>query len=107
MPILPVIRVKSFDDAVRLAVATEHGYKHTAIIHSKDNDRITQFAKAAGTTVFVVNAPSYASEGLGGEGFLAMTIAGPTGEGFTRPRTFTRERRLTFASGISVHTSMG
>lgn len=106
MPILPVIRVKTFDEAVGLAVATEHGYRHTAIIHSKDNDRITQFGRVIGTTVFVVNAPSYASEGLGGEGFLAMTVAGPTGEGFTRPRTFTRERRLTFAGGISVYTSL-
>jgi len=107
MPILPVMRVKTFDEAVQLAVATERGYTHTAIIHSKDNDRITQFARAAGTTIFVVNAPSFASEGLGGESFLAMTVAGPTGEGFTRPKTFTRERRLTFAGGISVHTSIG
>ena len=33
-----------------------------------------------------------------------MTIAGPTGEGFTRPRTFTRQQRLTVAGGLSAHT---
>ncbi|MFQ6042636.1 MAG: aldehyde dehydrogenase family protein, partial [Candidatus Poribacteria bacterium] len=97
MPILPIVRVKTFDGAVQLAVRTEGGNGHTAIIHSKNIDNITKYAKAIGTTVFVVNAPSYASEGLEGEGFLAMTIAGPTGEGFTRPVHFTRERRTTFA----------
>jgi propionaldehyde dehydrogenase len=104
MPILPVVRVKTFDGAVQLAVKTEGGNRHTAIIHSKNIDNITKYARAVGTTVFVVNAPSYASEGLEGEGFLAMTIAGPTGEGFTRPVHFTRERRTTFASAASVHT---
>jgi len=104
MPILPIVRVKTFDGAVQLAVKTEGGNGHTAIIHSKNIDNITKYAKAIGTTVFVVNAPSYASEGLEGEGFLAMTIAGPTGEGFTRPRHFTRERRTTFASSASVYS---
>jgi propionaldehyde dehydrogenase len=104
MPILPIVRVKTFDGAVELAVKTESGYGHTAIIHSKNIDNITKYAKAIGTTVFVVNAPSYACEGLEGEGFLAMTIAGPTGEGFTRPRHFTRERRTTFASSASVYS---
>jgi len=104
MPIIPIIRTNDFDEAVKLAVATEGGNYHTAIIHSRCTDRITQFAKAINTSVFVVNASSLASAGVGGEGFLAMTIAGSTGEGFTRPIHFTRERRLTFASGISIHS---
>jgi propionaldehyde dehydrogenase len=104
MPILPIVRVKTFDGAVQLAVKSEGGNGHTAIIHSKNIDNITKYAKAIGTTVFVANAPSYACEGLEGEGFLAMTIAGPTGEGFTRPRHFTRERRTTFASSASVYS---
>lgn len=106
MPIVPIVRVKTFDEAVQKAVVAERGYGHTAVIHSKDNDRITKYARAVRTTVFVVNAPSYASEGLEGEGFLAMTIAGPTGEGFTSPRTFTQQRRLTFAKSMSVQTLM-
>jgi len=104
MPVLPIVRVKTFDGAVELAVKTEGGNGHTAIIHSKNIDNITKYARAINTTVFVVNAPSYACEGLEGEGFLAMTIAGPTGEGFTRPRNFTRERRTTFAGSASVHS---
>ena len=104
MPILPVVRCRDFDEALAGAVRAEGGRGHTAVLHTNNTKRITQFAKAMDCTVTVINAPSYASCGLEGEGFLAMTIAGPTGEGYTRPRTFTRQRRLTLANNLSVHT---
>lgn len=104
MPILPVIRCQDFDEAVKGAVAADGGRGHTAMLHTNNTARITQYTKAMNCSVVVVNAPSYASCGLEGEGFLAMTIAGPTGEGFTRPRTFTRQRRLTLANNLSAHT---
>ena len=104
MPILPVVRVRDFDEAVKGAVAADGGRGHTAMLHTNNTARITQYNKAMNCSVVVVNAPSYASCGLEGEGFLAMTIAGPTGEGYTRPRTFTRQRRLTIANNLSAHT---
>ncbi len=104
MPILPVVRVRDFDEAVKGAVAADGGRGHTAMLHTNNTARITQYNKAMNCSVVVVNAPSYASCGLEGEGFLAMTIAGPTGEGYTRPRTFTRQRRLTIANDLSAHT---
>ncbi|MCG9129166.1 aldehyde dehydrogenase EutE [Candidatus Poribacteria bacterium] len=104
MPILPVVRVKDFDEALNGAVTADGGRGHTAMIHTNNTARITQYTKAMNCTVVVVNAPSFASCGLEGEGFLAMTIAGPTGEGYTRPRTFTRQRRLTLANNLSNHT---
>ena len=104
MPILPVVRCSDFDEALAGAVRAEGGRGHTAVLHTNNTQRITQFTKAIDCTVVVINAPSYASCGLEGEGFLAMTIAGPTGEGFTRPRTFTRQRRLTIANNLSAHT---
>ena len=104
MPILPVVRVSDFDEALKGAVAADGGRGHTAMIHTNNTARITQYTKAMDCSVVVVNAPSYACCGLEGEGFLAMTIAGPTGEGYTRPRTFTRQRRLTIANDLSVHT---
>ncbi len=104
MPILPVVRCRDFDEALKGAVEAEGGRRHTAVLHTNNTERITQFTKATDCNVVVINAPSYASCGLEGEGFLAMTIAGPTGEGFTRPRTFTRQRRLTLANNLSVHT---
>ena len=104
MPILPVVRCRDFDEALAGAVRAEGGRGHTAVLHTNNTKRITQFTKAMDCSVVVINAPSYASCGLEGEGFLAMTIAGPTGEGFTRPRTFTRQRRLTIANNLSAHT---
>ena len=104
MPILPVVRCNDFDEALAGAVRAEGGRGHTAVLHTNNTQRITQFNKVMDCSVVVINAPSYASCGLEGEGFLAMTIAGPTGEGFTRPRTFTRQRRLTIANNLSAHT---
>ncbi len=104
MPVLPVVRTRNFDDAVEYAVRAEQGNGHTAVVHSQRLDRITQFAQAIQTTVFVANGPSYAAAGIEGEGFLSMTISGPTGEGFTRPRTFTRQRRTTVVGGISAQS---
>ena len=104
MPILPVVRCRDFAKALAGARRAEGGRGHTAVLHTNNTQRITQFSKAMDCSVTVINAPSYASCGLEGEGYLAMTIAGPTGEGFTRPRTFTRQRRLTIANNLSAHT---
>ena len=104
MPILPVVRCRDFDEALAGAIRAEGGRGHTAVLHTNNTERITQFNKAMDCSVTVINAPSYASCGLEGEGYLAMTIAGPTGEGYTRPRTFTRQRRLTIANNLSTHT---
>lgn len=102
MPIIPIIRVDDFDEAVRGAVATEGGNHHTGIIHSRCTDNITQFAKIINTSIFIVNGASLAGEG--GDSFVAMTVSTSTGEGFTRPIHFTRQRRLTFADAISIHS---
>ena len=104
IPILPVVRIRDFDEAVKGAFAADGGRGHTAMLHTNNSARITQFTQAMNCNVVVVNAPSYACTGIDGEGFLAMTIAGPTGEGYTRPRTFTQQRRLTVAGALSVHT---
>jgi aldehyde dehydrogenase len=43
-----------------------------------------------------------ASLGLGGEGYLSFSIAGPTGEGVTTPLTFTRERRCSLIDDLCI-----
>ena len=76
MPVLPVVRVRDFDEAVKGAVAADGGRGHTTMLHTNNSARITQFIQAMNCNVVVVNAPSYACAGIDGEGFLAMTIAG-------------------------------
>lgn len=102
MPILPIVRVKNIEEAIDLAVKAEHGNKHTAHMHSKNIDNLSAFAKAVETTIFVKNAPSYAGIGFGGEGHTTFTIAGPTGEGITSARSFTRKRRCVMADNFRI-----
>ena len=102
MPILPIVRVNNIDEAIELAVKAEHGNRHTAHMHSKNIDNLSRFAKAVETTIFVKNAPSYAGIGFGGEGHATFTIAGPTGEGITCARSFTRQRRCVMADSFRI-----
>ena len=102
MPILPIVRVQNIEEAIDLAVKAEHGNRHTAHMHSKNIEHLSAFAKAVETTIFVKNAPSYAGIGFGGEGHTTFTIAGPTGEGITSARSFTRRRRCVMADNFRI-----
>ena len=102
MPILGIVRVKDIDEAIALACKAEHGNRHTAHMHSKNIDNLSRFAKEVETTIFVKNAPSYAGIGFGGEGHTTFTIAGPTGEGITSAKSFTRLRRCVMADHFRI-----
>lgn len=103
MPFMPVVKVSSFEEGVELSVKFEHGYGHTAVIHSNNIDNITKFTKALDVDIVVVNGSSLA--GLGGnsgEGYFSHTIASPTGEGICTPRNFARVRRLAIANSLQI-----
>lgn len=102
MPFLPIVRVKDVDAGIAASVKAEHGYRHTAIMHSKNVDNVTRMARAMNTTIFVNNASSLASLGFGGPGYLSHSIATPTGEGITTPLTFTRERQMTIGNALRI-----
>jgi aldehyde dehydrogenase len=102
MPFVPFVRVKNAEEAIDLAIQSEHGYRHTAIIHSRNLDTITKFGRRANVTVFVVNGPSMSGLGLGGQGYLSYSIATPTGEGITSPLTFTRYRRMMMTGSLRM-----
>jgi propionaldehyde dehydrogenase len=95
MPVMPLTRVKDVDDAIELAFQCEHGFRHTAMMHSLNIAKLSKMAKKMNCSIFVKNGPSYAGLGVGGAGFTSLSIASPTGDGITRARTFTRERRCT------------
>jgi len=103
MPMVPVVRVKSIEQAIEFAKKSEHGYKHSAIIHSLNVDHMTQMARALDTTLFVKNGPCVAGLGLGGEGYLSYSIATTTGEGITNPGTFTRTRRCVMVDNLRIY----
>ncbi|GAA3512577.1 aldehyde dehydrogenase family protein [Georgenia daeguensis] len=102
MPVIGLVRVPDVDAAIALAVELEHGYRHTAIMHSRDVKALTRMGREIQTTIFVKNGPSFNGLGIGGEGFPTFTIAGPTGEGLTRTRNFARVRRCVLIGDLNV-----
>jgi len=102
MPVMPLVRVKNVDIAIDLAVDVEHGFRHTAIMHSLNIDKLSKMAKVMNCSIFIKNGPSYAGLGFGGAGFTSFTIASPTGEGVTKASTFTRERRCTLVDHFRI-----
>jgi aldehyde dehydrogenase len=100
MPFIPFVRVANVEKAIALAKESEHGYGHTAILHSRDTTVMSKMGKIMDCTIFVINGPSPAGLGLGGEGVLSFSIAGPTGEGVTTPLTFCRQRRTSIIGGM-------
>ena len=102
MPFVPVVRVRDVDAAIAAAVKAEHGYRHTAIIHTQNVETATRMARAMNTTLFIHNAASPASLGVGGPGYFSHSIATPTGEGITTPLTFTRERQMVVGNALRI-----
>jgi aldehyde dehydrogenase len=102
MPVLPVVRVASVEEAIALAVKLEGGCHHTAAMHSRNIDNMNQMANAIDTSIFVKNGPCIAGLGLGGEGWTTMTITTPTGEGVTSARTFVRLRRCVLVDAFRI-----
>src|SRR5262249_4689903 len=53
MPFVPVVRVPDVDTAIALAKKWEHGFRHTAIIHSRNVETITRMGREMDVTLFV------------------------------------------------------
>jgi len=103
MPFLPIVRVKSVEEGIEHSLEAEHGYKHTSIIHSHDVENMTAMGRALDTTLFIKNGPCMAGLGLGGEGYLSYSVATPTGEGVTNPKTFCRVRRCVMVDNLRIY----
>ncbi len=102
LPVLPLATVPNVDQAIDLAKEAEHGYRHTAVIHSKNLDNLSRMARVMGCSIFVKNGPSIAGLGYGGEGFTSFSIASPTGDGLTGPRSFVRPIRCVLVDNFRI-----
>ena len=102
MPILPLVRVRDADEGIDLALVAEHGFRHTAVMHSKNLDHLSRMAREMDCSIFVKNGPSFAGVGFSGEGFCSFTIASPTGEGITNPVSFSRIRRCVLKDSFRI-----
>jgi acyl-CoA reductase-like NAD-dependent aldehyde dehydrogenase len=95
MPVIPLFRVRDAAEGIAASLRVEHGFHHTATMHSTNIDNMTAMARVCNCSIFVKNDASHAGLGLGGEGYTSFTIASPTGEGLTTAIHFSRERRCT------------
>ena len=102
MPLIPLIRVPDADTAIDVAIELEHGYHHTAAMHSRNLDHLHRMATEINTSVFVKNGSCLAGLGFGGEGWTTMTVSTPTGEGVTCARTFVRLRRCVLVDHFRI-----
>jgi aldehyde dehydrogenase len=102
MPVLPLVRVTDAQAAIDCAVRAEQGNGHTAAMYSKHLDHLSTMAQRINCSIFVKNAPCYAGLGEGGEGHASFTIASPTGEGLTEPRSFSRQRRCVLVDHFRI-----
>jgi len=102
MPLIPVIRVRDIHQAIAFAKESEHGYKHSAMIHTLNVEHMTMMAKELDSTLFVKNGACLAGLGTGGEGYASFSIATTTGEGITTPLTFTRKRRCVMVDNLNL-----
>ena len=102
MPILPFIRVADFGEALAMAKRLEHGFRHSACIHSTNVNNMSRMAREMQTTMFVKNSASVASIGVGGDCPTAFTIATTTGQGPTTPASFCRMRRCVLHGSFRI-----
>ena len=103
MPVLPVVRVANIDDAIDLAVDEPSTGSATRRRSTRTNvDTSPGWPGSINVSIFIANGPNYAGLGEGGEGFTSFSIASPTGDGLTRPLTFTRERRIAVVGALRI-----
>ena len=102
MPVLPITRVPTVNDAIDLAVGAEGENYHTATMHSHDLDALSRMARKCNCSIFVKNGRSIDGLAASGEGWTSFTISSPTGEGLTTARTFSRWRRCTLVDHFRI-----
>jgi aldehyde dehydrogenase len=102
MPCVPIVKAANIEEAIEMARVSEHGYKHSAMIHTMNVSQMTAMGRALDSTIFIKNGACTAGLGIGGEGYASFSIATTTGEGITTPLTFTRRRRCVLVDNLNI-----
>lgn len=102
VPLISIVRVKDFDEALEVAVLVEQNLKHTAGIHSSRIDRLNLAERVLKTSIFIKNGSSLDGIGICGVGGTSFTIANVTGEGAVSAKDFVRKRRCAIVDKFSM-----
>lgn len=102
VPVVPLIAVADFDEALETALFIEAGNRHTGIIHSQSIKHLNRAAAALQTALFVKNGSSLSGIGFGAEGEAVFSIANSSGEGVITPRHMARRRKCVMMDAFSI-----
>lgn len=102
MPIITFVRCENVDCAISLAVELDDFNRHTAVMYSKNIDKLTKMGKDIKTSIFVKNGMSYSGIGLNCQGKTGFVVAGVTGEGLVTTTTLTRKRVCVLIGGLDI-----
>ncbi len=101
MPLISIVKVKDFEEALQVAKLVERG-RHTAGIHSSMIERLTVAAKEMQTSIFVKNGCSLSAIGYESRNTTSFSIANKTGEGPITARHLTRRRKCCMVESLSI-----
>ena len=93
LPLIAVVRVPDFEEALEVAVHAEQKNHHTAGIHSNNMERMRRADQLLKTAIFIKNGCSLDGIGICGVGGTAFTVANVTGEGAVTAVDFAKKRR--------------
>lgn len=100
LPVLPLVRVRDFEEGLAKSIEAERDCGHTAMLHSNNLKRMARFSRKLSVTIAVINGPSYAGLDVEGDSQYTHAIAEPTFEGICTPKNFTKEIRCSICGGI-------
>ncbi len=102
MPLISIVKVKDFEEALEVAKVSEKGHRHTAGIHSGMIERLSIAAKEMQTSIFVKNGCSLNAIGFESKNATSFSIANQTGEGVVSARTLARRRKCCLVEALSI-----
>lgn len=102
MPIITIVTVENFSQALDVAVTIEQRLKHTAGIHSNSIERLNIAARELKTSLFVKNGCSLDVIGFSDNNPVSFSIANITGEGAITARNLARRRRCVLVDAFSI-----
>lgn len=65
MPVMPLARIRNADQGIDLAKRAEHGFRHTAMMHSRNVDALSRMARVMDCSIYVKNGSTLAGLGAG------------------------------------------
>lgn len=102
VPMISVVKVKDFDEALQVAKFAEGGHYHTAGIHSSMIERLSTASRQMKTSIFIKNGSSINAIGIGNRGITGFSISNQTGEGLVSAKLLVRRKLCLLIDGFTL-----